>query len=457
MPTIPARKLKGFRDLSGDLLASRMEILEIIRKEASLAAFQWIDTPSLEYAETLLGKGGDTDKQVYTFLDKGKREVALRYDLTMPFARFFAENPTPYLPYRKVQVGKVWRAEKPQRGRYREFVQCDFDIVGKDNVFEDMEIITILVRCLYSCQLSHFTVSLGHRGILTYLLKHICHLHSPDVITQALIALDKLTKMGRDKVIGMLKELHIQDIHIHTLLDALQTKDKELEALLLSLAKDSPTDSTSQDITRLLITLHHLRHIFSDTTSIQFVIDLSLARGLNYYTGIVFETTLQNLPEAGSICSGGRYDLSGHFSKTLPPCVGGSIGVDRIVSSLQHTLSPPTTPPAVFLVGDLSSTVDIKTHNLPTFLGLQRVAHILRNAGIAVQHCLDSKNISKQYKQASKRSTAQHALFIENVETLKDMKDKDILSCEVKHKNLTSTQEITTTLKGFLKDQQSSK
>lgn len=336
---IQPRKLKGFRDYLPDLMEKRLEIMDLIRREAALAGFRTIGTPALEFAETLMGQGSDeTDKQVYRFQDNGGRDVALRFDLTVPFARFVAEHQgTLTFPFKKLQMGDVWRGENTQRGRYREFAQCDLDIIGVDTMMADVEVLSVFVRILSSAGCGASTMALGNRRILSALIAARAPGLAKGQETEVLIALDKLEKIGREKVVDLIKKIPGADKGADLLLDDLTKK----------------TASGSSDLTHVRTVLSELPEALVDIERTEQVIslvkkvaegkpvtirlDLSVARGLGYYTGIVFETTLDQLPSLGSVCSGGRYnDLASRFTTRELPGMGGSVGLDRLLAGMEE-------------------------------------------------------------------------------------------------------------------------
>ncbi|MBC7530168.1 MAG: ATP phosphoribosyltransferase regulatory subunit, partial [Oligoflexus sp.] len=195
---IQPRKLKGFRDLLPQQARLKKSITDIIWKHAAVAGFEAIETPALEYAETLLGTGEETDKEVYRFTDAGDRSVALRFDLTVPFARYVVENFSELtFPFKKVQIGNSWRGEKPQKGRYREFCQADLDIIGVDSLSADVEVISCIMQNLNELLPKSFTMSVGHRIILSALIRASLPTIDPSLEFKVLIILDKLAKIGR--------------------------------------------------------------------------------------------------------------------------------------------------------------------------------------------------------------------------------------------------------------------
>ncbi len=333
-----AQKLKGFRDYPPALMAARWAIMDIIRHEAALGGFQAIGTPAIEYVTTLLGSGGEeTDKQVYRWIDKGDREIALRFDLTVPFARFVGEhlNDLP-MPFKRLQIGDVWRGENPQKGRYREFTQCDIDIIGADSIAADVEVLSTFYRILSRLPASpKFTVHVGCRPVLSAVLRKADPALTAEGEVKCLIAIDKLAKIGREKVA--------------VLLDAALAPNTSSEVLdlLLSSVDDGTdlkrvrtflngTEPALAALDRFERTVAILRATTAGSSG-KFRTDLSTARGLGYYTGVVFETTLDDLPAFGSIGSGGRYnDLASRFTSRELPGVGGSVGLDRLVAAYEE-------------------------------------------------------------------------------------------------------------------------
>jgi histidyl-tRNA synthetase len=338
---IEPRRLKGFRDYMPDLMETRSRFQAVIREHARLAGFREIGTPVLEYAETLLGQGSDeTDKQVYRFEDHGERKVAMRFDLTVPFARFVAEHQgTLVFPFKRLQIGDVWRGENTQKGRYREFCQCDLDIIGVDSVAADIEILACFYRILCGFDLGGFTMRLGNRVLLSAMLAKVFPGIAAKGEAEALIALDKLDKIGQEGVVGLLSKIE----------SASEAGAQKLIQVLLAKGDDGGTD---RDAVRGLLTGHdvglaELQRLETILAALQAAvavnvggavrIDLSIARGLGYYTGVVFETTLDALPGFGSVSSGGRYNnLAERFTNRSLPGVGGSIGLDRLLAGLEE-------------------------------------------------------------------------------------------------------------------------
>src|SRR5574344_610294 len=312
---IQPRVLKGFRDFLPAAEIERDDLTEKITKVYRSFGFVPIDTPVLEYSEILLRKSnGETEKQVFRFEDNGGRDVALRFDLTVPFARFIAEHKEElYFPFKRYHIAKVWRGEKPQAGRYREFVQCDFDIVGSDSASSDFEILSLMKAALKVIGVDKVTIHVNHRGIFNVFLKKLGLLDKSEDILRIV---DKLGKIGEDGVKQELLELFntvaatantAEDIADFTvkqqqILDYINdtgSYDAVLDHISgLAGEEAAPYVQRMRDIHNMMV-----------AAGIQssFVLDPAITRGLDYYTGVVYETFLDDLPSIGSVCSGGRY------------------------------------------------------------------------------------------------------------------------------------------------------
>lgn len=392
---VQARKLKGFQDSTPKLMSLRTDIIATVRNFAELAHFQAMDTPALEYAEVLLGSGAETDKQLFRFIDKGGRDVALRFDLTVPFARFAAENSGKLpLPWKRLQIGPVWRAEKPQKGRYREFYQCDLDIIGIESYTADLEILLTLKKILSAISPCGFTIKIGHRKLLTGLIKNFIPGCQDEKMEQVLIWLDKLTKIGLQATTeGLLKEIPSSNKEeIEKLLNLLssssQKEKRETLAQLIS------TTELKELLLELETLLEDLNSISPDSKA-KVELDLSIARGLGYYTGVVFETILDPLPKFGSICSGGRYDqLTERFSKTPMPGVGGSLGLDRFIAALQELDTPQKKE---------KKPVFVAIANNSALTYAMTITSALRKSGITTEINLKTTKLANQFRQANRQ------------------------------------------------------
>lgn len=289
---------KGFRDIKPDLAKKRREVIAKIIDVLEEFDFVPIETPTIEFAQTLKGKYGEEERLIYEFKDRGGRELALRYDLTVPLARYVANN-NPKLPFRRYQIGQVFRGENPQAGRWREFTQLDFDSVGSDSLEEDAKIIAAALKSLDALGVNNRMLFINDRQIFE------------GVDAKYVSAIDKLEKIGRDAV---LEELAQKGLSEKLSVDLL-TK--------IEVAKETNTIKKIMD---------HLSKLGVENSTVEF--RPTLARGLNYYTGAIFEMAVVG-STTGSVGGGGRYDnLIGMFSGKQIPSVGFSFGLDRLIEAL---------------------------------------------------------------------------------------------------------------------------
>ncbi len=383
---IEPKILKGFRDSLPREEIARRRLISKVEEIFRLFGFVPIDTPAIEYTEVLLGKGGgETDKQMYRFKDNGERDVALRFDLTVPLARFVAANyNTLSFPFKRYHIAKVWRGEKPQKGRFREFYQCDFDIIGPDNAKSDAEILILIHTCLSEMNIGSFRVSVSHRGILNALLDK---LGISEKSAEVLRIIDKLGKVGEEKVKELLAGEGITEEQSEAIQRLITLPKNSFRETLSLLEADFPG---AEFISRLDSVCKILE---STGISDNFVLDTSITRGLDYYTGLVYETTFCDYPAVGSICSGGRYNnLAGLYTKEKLPGVGSCIGLDRLLSALEEIGSPivKETGTADVLIADTEST---SSH-------AEAIAKSLRNAGVKTDIYSADKPMGKQYAYA---------------------------------------------------------
>jgi histidyl-tRNA synthetase len=385
---IEPKVLKGFRDFLPDREAARLSLVRRLEQVFRSYGFAPIDTPVLEYAEVLLGKGGgETDKQVYRFTDNGGRDVAMRYDLTVPFARFMATHLGEIaLPFKRWHAAKVWRGENTQRGRYREFIQVDFDTVGTDSASADLEILLLMRESFLSLGLGGVKVHYAHRGVFNAFLSRL-GLAGQSV--EVLRAIDKERKIGPEKTREILAEIagggNADRILAYARVEdsAALTRAKLAEAA----GPDTPGVKRLGEIVAALEDLG---------VAGTFVLDPSITRGLDYYTGIVFETFLDRLPGIGSVCSGGRYDdLASLYTSQRLPGVGASIGLDRLMAAMEELgeASQATAGPSV-LVLMLEEGLLAEYH---------RIVFAFRDAGIPAEVYPDARKIAVQFAYAERR------------------------------------------------------
>lgn len=362
---------------------NRTDLMEKITQVYRSFGFVPIDTPVLEYTEILLRKSnGETEKQVFRFQDNGGRDVALRFDLTVPFARFTAEHESElYFPFKRYHMAKVWRGEKPQAGRYREFVQCDIDTVGSDSAASDFEILNVMKCALNAIGVENITIHVNHRGIFNrFLAKLGVSEKSEDILR----SVDKLAKVGKDEV---QKELIEYTGSAETAAQILTYiaggKDFDDTLNLLENMAGGEADDTRR--------MREIRAMMQAAgIEATYVLDPSITRGLDYYTGIVYETFLNDLPSIGSVCSGGRYDnLAGLYMKNRVPGVGASIGLDRLIAGLEQL--GKTAQKGSYLDAEIFCT------DASLAIHYQGVAAALRGKGISVEVFPDAKKLGQQY------------------------------------------------------------
>jgi len=390
---IEPRTLKGFRDHLPAQALARERILDVARRVYRSFGFAPIDTPALEYLEILTGKGSaETDKQLYRFTDHGGREVGMRFDLTVPFARFCAQHIASLgTPFKRYHMATVWRGENTQRGRYREFMQCDFDTIGTTSPVADLETVLVVHDLLAAIGIERFTIRINDRRVLGGVL---ASLGLADLATDVLRSLDKLGKATRDAVKAELIGHGVAAEAVERLLKMAELSGSMADVLagLESLVADSESGRAGVAALRAILDGVQAAGVAEGRV----VVDPSIARGLDYYTGIVLESFLDDLPTLGSICSGGRYDnLAGLYTKQALPGVGASLGIDRLLAGLEELgkLSAVETPAEVFLVF-------FDEAHLADYL---RVASALRAAGMAVEFFPEAKRVGQQLKVAAKK------------------------------------------------------
>lgn len=409
---IQPKILKGFRDFLPQDELLRQSLVETITRVYKSFGFVPIDTPVLEYADVLLRKSnGETEKQVFRFEDAGGRDVALRFDLTVPFARYTASHKDElHFPFKRYHIAKVWRGEKPQAGRYREFMQCDIDTVGSASITCDFEILFVIVETFRALGIENFSLHVNHRALFNRFLKNE---NLAEKSEEILRSVDKLAKQGKDSVTNELSEITGNDECAKKILSYVETRGDFLETLshIENLAGGKNEDSER------LRSLFDLMKNFSLEKF--FTLDPSITRGLDYYTGIVFETFLDDAREIGSVCSGGRYDnLAGLYMKETLPGVGASIGLDRLIAALGEKLNfeKPVLDAEIFCL------------NESDFASYERCAFELRALGIFAEVFPDAKKMAQQYALAeskkirwgifiNEKNIAEKTLDLKNLQT----------------------------------------
>lgn len=391
---IEPRTLKGFRDYPPEVMIPRERLMETARQVYRSYGYAPIDTPALEYLEILTGKGSDeTDKQLYRFQDHGGRDVGMRFDLTVPLARFSAQHAQQLgLPFKRYHIAPVWRGENTQRGRLREFIQCDFDTVGTTALASDIETVLVIHDLMRAIGFERFTIRVNHRGVLNGLLET---LGLADRSTEVLRALDKLAKMGADKVRAELAATAgATDAQSDKLLEFAGVTGPAEEVLAVVRPLVAGSERGEAGVARLEAVL--AGYAAAGASADRLRIDPSIARGLDYYTGLVLETVLDDLPEIGSVASGGRYDdLAGLYTNQVLPGIGASLGLDRLLDAMEALgLKNEARTPADALV------VFFAEDRLGDYL---KLAADLRAAGVPTELYPEAKKLGKQLQYADKK------------------------------------------------------
>lgn len=384
--------LSGFRDQLPAQMITRNRIIGTFRDIFERHGFEPIDTPAIEHAEVLTGKSGENEKLMYRWEDGGGRDVGLRYDLTVPLARFVAVHESEIVfPFKRYHIAPVWRAEKPQRGRFREFWQCDADIVGSPSMMADAEAISIAAEALTAVGLSNFVVHVSHRRLLEGIARSSGI--APEAAGDVFRSVDKLAKVGPGGVRTELIESGVENDAADRLLAAL-TEMGSSESLLASLG------DRLRDLPDATAAVNELRQLFDLLPALgvdpaRYRLDVSLARGLDYYTGPVFEALVEE-PKVGSVAGAGRYDgLVGNFLGRSIPATGMSLGLERIVEVVQEfNLLPVRRTVAQAMVALLPERSSESAH----------LAATLRGHGLNVDLYLQpNRKLGDQFKYADRR------------------------------------------------------
>ncbi|MGN6541408.1 MAG: histidine--tRNA ligase [Ginsengibacter sp.] len=432
-PSLP----QGTRDFAAETLHKRRFIIDTIKQTFQLYGFEPLETPSMENLETLMGKYGDEgDKLIFKILNNGldnpsKRENiikefehilsgknnkniterALRYDLTIPFARFMAMNQGKLtLPFKRYQVQPVWRADRPQKGRYREFMQCDADVAGTYSLISDVELAEIYADVFEKLKID-VEIKINSRKIL-YALAEVCD--SIDNMTAITIAIDKLDKIGIDKVKEELKETGLSEKSISIIENYIRIEGTNSEKLEKIEVLIGASEKGKKGIEELKFVLDFLKNNDSKETN-NVILDFTLARGLNYYTGTIYEVKANNV-QMGSIGGGGRYDdLTGLFEVPNIPGVGISFGLDRIYDVMEELKLFPE---------EINRATEVLFFNL----GQKESKHAfylmqkLRHQNISCELFYENVKLDKQFKYATKKNIS-FAVIIGS----KEMEEKNCL------------------------------
>ncbi len=389
MLKIQPRTLKGFRDFLPNEAILRQKVINSFKKSFEIYGFDPLETPTLEYADILLNKyGEEVDRLIYLFQDRGGRNIGLRYDQTVPLARIIAQYRNIIKPFKRYQIQPVWRAENTQKGRYREFVQCDIDIVGENSLLAEVEIIHLVLKTIKKLGFSKARMLINDREVFKDF--------SPKVIT----SIDKLEKIGEKKVVEELKEKGLKDA----------------KKILIQIKKIKPTKKIKE--------LFNLLTNLDLKEGVDFAFSPTLARGLDYYTGIIFELVDENY-QGGSLGGGGRYDnLIGQFTSINIPAVGFAFGFDRIIDIIKddHLLPEENTLSSVY--------VAYFKENMKDAL---KIADELRKSEINTEINLnEERKLEKQLKYADKKG-----IKLVVIVTPEELKKQSVILKKMKKKEQT--------------------
>jgi histidyl-tRNA synthetase len=429
-PSIP----KGTRDFLPHQMRRRNYIFDTVKSVFQKYGYLPIETPTMEKTQTLMGKYGEEgDRLIFRVLNSGDfikksddsaftegnnvrfansvSEKALRYDLTVPFARFVVQNQNELsFPFKRYQIQPVWRADRPQRGRYREFYQCDVDVVGSDSLLYEVELIQIFDEVLTGLKLDDFTIKINNRKILSGLAEVV---GEADKLIPITVAIDKLDKIGEEGVVKELREREVSESAIVKLKPLLTIKGSNKDVLEAVTTIVSSSEIGAKGIEELTSVLGMIEKLGLSNAKLEF--DPSLARGLNYYTGAIFEVKANNV-NIGSICGGGRYDdLTGIFGMKDLSGVGVSFGADRIYDVLEELNLFPT---------ELEASTQLMFANFGDEEAFQSAIWLkmLRDNGIASELYPDGHKLKKQMNYANNKNIPFVALVGED-----EMKNQEIL------------------------------
>lgn len=386
--------LSGFMELTPADQIVFNHMLDTIRKNYEKFGFAPIDTPTIEKSEILLAKGGgDTEKQIYRFM-KGDTDLSLRFDLTVPLARYVAQHFSELnFPFRRYHIAKVFRGERSQKGRFREFYQCDIDIIGngKLSIINDAEIPAVIYSCFRELNFGEFTIRLNNRKVLNGFFGFLGVTNKAEVLR----VIDKLEKIGLEKVIAELEKEGLAREAIDQIISFMQIKGGNDEIITALRALKIDNEEFKTGVEELAQVIYYIRGF--KVPEKNFAIDLTIARGLDYYTGTVYETLLNDYPEIGSICSGGRYDnLAEYYTTQKLPGVGISIGFTRLFYQLREAniiqTNTASSVSQVLVIPMDESTVDYAIH----------VAGILREHAIISELYFEEDKVGKKLAFANK-------------------------------------------------------
>ncbi|KAA3600447.1 MAG: histidine--tRNA ligase [Calditrichaeota bacterium] len=394
MSKIQPRIFRGTKDLLPNEMIKREEIIDNIKLVFRKYGFSPIETPAIEYLSVLAGKyGEEADKLLYKLNYKvgSNDEAALRYDLTVPLSRVIAMNKNMVRPFKRYQIQPVWRADKPQikQGRFREFYQCDVDTIGTYSMLADSEILTMVNEILTSLKIPNFRIRINNRKVLTGITKFI---GLPESETATVCrSIDKLDKISLEEVKAEMLRNEIPQESISKLEPILKNAEISIEELEKILTGNETAEKGISELKEVFANLK----TFNVPTE-NFTFDVTLARGLDYYTGTIFETNLLDYPNIGSLTGGGRYDqMISLFSGTESPAVGTTVGLDRIIAAMQQI--------GMFEESSTRTKVYVTLFSNESLKESLRITQMLRDANICTEMSFEQKKLAKQFKFADQK------------------------------------------------------
>lgn len=421
MSKVEPRTLPGFMELLPQEQILFNQIQDKIKNTYEKFGFLPLDTPIVEDSNVLLAKaGGETEKQVYRFC-KGKSDLSLRFDLTVPLAKYVAKNYGELaFPFRRYQIGKVYRGERQQKGRFREFYQCDIDIIGDGNlsIINDAELPLIIYNIFKELGFEKFTININNRKILNGLFEE---LELTNLGTDILRIIDKIEKIGKENVIKELEEFKITKEKISKIIDFIEIQGSNDEKLNKLKSLNFKNEIFANGVQELEDVVKYMRAFGMQENN--FKIELTIARGLDYYTGTVYETFLDDYRSLGSVCSGGRYEnLAEYYTDKKLPGVGISIGLTRLFYQLNEIK---------LIEARKKSIADVLITSMTNnFEYAAKVANKFRNKGKNVQIYYEDKKIKNKFKYADKLQIPYTIVIGEDEEKLNTYTIKNMITGE---------------------------
>lgn len=426
--------LPGFMELTPREQIAFNHVYDVIKRNYEAFGFLPIDTPIIEKSEVLLAKtGGDTEKQIYT-LTKGSTDMALRFDLTVPLARYVAQHMEEIaFPFKRYQIGKVYRGERNQRGRFREFYQCDVDVIGNGelNVVNDAQIPSIIYKIFKELGFDNFKIRLNNRKILDGFLRSL----NIDSYIEVLRTVDKIDKVGKEKIREELQSYIDNETAVEEIIEFITTTGSNDEKIEKLKAMDITQEVFVEGVKELDTVNKYIKAFGIPEKN--YIIDFKITRGLDYYTGTVYETFLDDYPEFGSVCSGGRYDnLAQFYTEKKLPGVGISIGLTRLFWSFMESN-----------IIDLNNTALVDVLVIPMDEDYEygiEVCNAIREAGINTDIYLEGGKFVKKMKYANKLNISKVIIIGESEREANKVLLKDMVTGE---QELLSVEEVINKIK----------